>query len=103
MDSGDYYLPEPYETIARIAGVSAAVEIAKIFGGEQIYFAKYETVCRPLRNAKLRSEFNGYNFKTLARRYGMTEMGVRKILTDDYIKEKQNEPLPGQVSMFDDF
>lgn len=101
MKDGEYYLPPPYDVIARIAGIDAALEVAKEYGGEQVYMAKYETVIRPIRDVKIRREFNGFNFKALARRYQITEQMVRNIVSDEIMK-KQREPMPGQVSMFDE-
>lgn len=94
-------LPEPYDMLAEKFGISVALEMAKLFSGERVYFLKYEAVERPLRNKKIKSEFNGYNFKELARRYNMTEMGIRQIVADE-IKVKQDEPNMHQVSFFDD-
>lgn len=94
-------LPEPYDMLAEKFGISVALEMAKLFSGERVYFLKYEAVERPLRNKKIKSEFNGYNFKELARRYNMTEMGIRQIVADE-IKVKQDEPNTHQVSFFDD-
>lgn len=94
-------LPEPYDMLAEKFGVSVALEMAKLFSGERVYFLKYEAVERPLRNKKIKAEFNGYNFKELARRYNMTEMGIRQIVADE-IKVKQDKPNIHQVSFFDD-
>lgn len=94
-------LPEPYDMLAEKFGISVALEMAKLFSGERVYFLKYEAVERPLRNKKIKSEFNGYNFKELARRYNMTEMGIRQIVAEE-IKVKRDEPNIHQVSFFDD-
>lgn len=96
------YFPPPIDYIVELIGEENALKLAKEFSGQQIYFPKYESVTRPLTYRKIREEFNGFNFKYLAKKYGFSEMGIRKIVADDILK-KQNEPLPGQVSIDDIF
>ena len=93
-------LPEPYDAIAAEIGVENTLKIAKLFSGCQVYFPTYDTVERPLRNRKIRSEFNGYNFKFLAKKYGITERTVREIVGEE-LRIKQNEPNKEQISFFD--
>jgi len=94
-------LPEPYDALAEKFGIDVALELAKMFSGERVYFLKYEAIERPLRNKKIKSEFNGYNFRFLAKKYNMTEMGIRQIVADE-ISIKQSEPNKHQISFFDD-
>nr|DAZ25998.1 MAG TPA: Mor transcription activator family [Caudoviricetes sp.] len=94
-------LPEPYRTIAEICGVEDTIQLAKIFSGEQVYFPKYDTVYRPLRDKKIIEEFDGYNFKRLAKKYGLTENAIRKICADN-INTQRNKPLEGQTTIFDE-
>ena len=94
-------LPPPYDAIAIAFGIDIAVEMAKMFSGDMVYFPKYETIERPLRNKKIRSEFNGYNFRVLAKKYNVTEMAIRQIVADD-IAPKRAEPLENQISLFDE-
>ncbi len=93
-------LPEPYDAIAAELDLESALKLARLFSGERVYFPKYEAVERPLRNKKIITEFNGYNFKQLARKYGITEMAIRQIVADEIVK-KQNEPNKDQISFFD--
>lgn len=93
-------LPEPYDAIAAELDLESALKLARLFSGERVYFPKYETVERPLRNKKIITEFNGYNFKELARKYGITEMAIRQIVAEE-IPKKQNEPNKEQISFFD--
>lgn len=83
-------LPEVYKTIAEICGFDAVIQLSKIFGGEQVYFPKYEAIEKPIRNRKILNEFNGYNFKALARKYNLTESAIRKICSGE-IQDKRNE------------
>lgn len=93
-------LPEPYAQIAETLGIDIAIEIARMFNGECVYFPKMTTVERPLRNRKILEEFNGYNYKTLAKRYGLTEPRIRAIVKP-IAEEKRSEPICGQMSLSD--
>ena len=50
------------------------------FGGELIYFRKGEAMDRTKRNEALLAEFDGSNFKALARRYGLALATVYDII-----------------------
>lgn len=93
-------LPEPYDSIACEIGIENTLKLAKLFSGEQVYFPTYDAVERPIRNRKIKAEFNGYNFKYLAHKYEITERTVRDIVSD-IISQKQNEPNKEQISFFD--
>lgn len=93
-------LPEPYDTIAEALGADAAIVMAKTFGGEQIYFPKLETIEKPLRYRKMLGDFNGYNYKYLARKYNLSVRHVKRLM-GEFAEEKQNEPIPGQMSLFE--
>ncbi|MBQ7794788.1 MAG: hypothetical protein IJ366_09780 [Clostridia bacterium] len=93
-------LPEPYEQIAETIGVDNTIRLAKIFSGERVYFPKWEAVERPLRNKKILEEFNGYNYRMLARKYGLTVTMIRQIVKPE-TENKRNEPLFGQMSLLD--
>lgn len=90
-------LPEPYRTIAEICGIDSTIAIAKTFSGEQVYFPKFETVYRPLRNKQIIERFDGYNFKKLAKEYGLTEMAIRRICAES-IQSERNKPMEGQLT-----
>ena len=76
-------LPEVYEQLAELVGYDNMMIIAKAFGGgESIYFPKIESIERPGRNQKIISEFNGFNYKDLAKKYELTEMRIRSIMKE---------------------
>lgn len=93
-------LDEPYYQIAEKIGIEAAIEIAKMFQGSQVYFPKVETSCNPKRKELIKQEFNGYNYKELAEKYGFTERWIREICRDRVDRER-NRPPENQVSIFD--
>lgn len=93
-------LDEPYYQIAHKFGLDIALGIAKMFQGGQIYFPKLENTCSPKRRELIISEFNGYNYRELAEKYGFTERWIREICKDQVNKER-NKPLLNQISLFD--
>lgn len=93
-------LPPPYDAIAEKFGIDVTLELAKMFSGEVVYFLKYEAIERPMRDRKIKAEFNGYNFKFLAKKYGMTERRIQQIVEPE-IAIKQSQPNKDQISFFD--
>lgn len=51
------------------------------FGGGYIYIQKKETICRELRNKKIKEEFNG-DYKSLSRKYHLSEKMIRNIIEE---------------------
>ena len=51
--------------IAELIGVEAFYKLAKEFGGATLYIPKPESLIRPVRDAKIKEEFNGYNHPAL--------------------------------------
>ncbi len=92
-------LPEIYTLLVAEIGLENAIKIAKIFGGQYIYFQKLESIERPLRDKKIRDEFNGYNFSKLAKKYNLSEIQIRNICSE-IINSKRASPLEGQLNLF---
>ena len=93
-------IPELYSLLISEIGIENTLKVAKLIGGQHVYFNKFETVERPIRNKNIRDEFNGYNFKALAKKYNLTEVTIRNICCDIVIK-KRNKPMDGQLSLLD--
>lgn len=93
-------LKEPYATIAELIGLKNTLKLAETFGGEMIYLPKLDGIMRSARNKEIREKFNGYNFKELAKEYGITDIAIRFICSD-MIQGKRSEPPEGQLSIFD--
>lgn len=94
-------LPEVYQTIAELIGFDNMVILAEQFDGEYVYFPKVETFKRYKRNRKIIDEFNGVNYKALARKYGLTETHVRTIIKDSGTAHIYR-PAEEQITMFDE-
>lgn len=68
-------------------------KLCSVVGGSTIYLQKPESVLRPVRDAHIKAEFNGYNHPELARKYGVTERWVRQLCGEG--------KLEGQMSLLD--
>lgn len=74
-------LPEAYRAVARVVGVENALKLSEELGGLPFYFPKIGTLISKKRDAYIRREFTGANYKELARKYALTEAWVRRIVS----------------------
>lgn len=88
-------LPENYRTIAEAIGTENFVKLAEVVGGAPLYIPKPESLVRPVRDAQIKEEFNGYNHMELSKKYGVTERWVRQLCGAGR--------LEGQLELFDLF
>lgn len=65
--------------IAKTIGVENFLKMCLVSGGSTIYIPKPDAIMRPVRAAKIREEFNGFNYSELARKYSVTERWVRQL------------------------
>ena len=82
-----------YRMIAEAIGTDNFYKLAEIVGGTTIYIPKPESLTRPVRDARIKKEFTGYNHQELARKYGVTERWVRRICGPGQAE--------GQIGIFD--
>ena len=75
----DHIAEGPYRQIAEAIGPENFYRLAEVVGGATIYIPKPESLTRPVRDAHIKAEFNGYNHPELARKYGVTERWVRQL------------------------
>lgn len=79
------YLNGVYREIAEILGIESAMKIYSVYRGQQITFpVKFFTP--EFIALKVIGEYDGYNVKKLATKYGYSEKWIRKM-----IREHQNE------------
>jgi len=94
-------LREEQKQIAEIIGVEAYLELTKVFGGTTIYIAKAEEIAkRNDRDSQIREEFDGSNYAALARKYGLTEVWIRNIVSEK-AEELRRKPIEGQMELMD--
>lgn len=70
---------ELYYQIAETIGTENFYRLAELVGGTTIYVPKPESLTRPVRDARIKAEFNGFNHPELARKYNVTERWVRQL------------------------
>lgn len=92
-------LPGDLRRIAEVAGLEAAVKIARAFRGTCIYVAGLDELRKQIRDERIREDFDaGRPVKMISVKYGLTERGVWKIL-----KKLRQKPLhPLIASLFED-
>ena len=81
-----------YHHIAEQIGVDNLIKLAEIVGGTTFYMPKAESLLRPVRDAAIKEEFNGYNHTELALKYNVTERWIRHLCGVGM--------LEGQIEMF---
>jgi Mor family transcriptional regulator len=87
-------IPDGYNRqIAEEIGVENLLKLTQSFGGNTVYIPKTDSLVRPIRDIKIREEFNGHNYLQLSIKYNITERWVREICGEGYPE--------GQFSLFD--
>jgi Mor family transcriptional regulator len=66
--------------LADAIGMDAVKQIIRTFGGEAIYIPKTESVLRASRDRAIYEEFDGSNYRELARKYNLSVPHIRVIV-----------------------
>lgn len=66
--------------IAEEIGTDNLLKLAVLVGGSTFYMPQAESILRPLRDLKIREEYNGYNVADLSRKYGVSQRWVQRIV-----------------------
>lgn len=82
-------IPDAYQHLARILGIEALIKLSNISGGTMIYVPKIESLFQVARDRLIVKEFNGGNYKELARKYNLTESWVRRLIQQDHMAKNQ--------------
>lgn len=75
-------LPGEIREIAKLVGLKPALKIATEYSGETVYIPKYDAITRAVRDRAIRAEFDGGNWKALARKFNLTTRLIRQIVQD---------------------
>ncbi len=92
-------LTEEQQQFAMIVGMDAYKHLIDIYGGTTVYIPKADWFDRTVRNKAIRSEFTGYNFRELGKKYGLTDVQIRNIVAD-LVYRMRKRPLEGQEQFF---
>lgn len=82
-----------WRTVAETIGVEHLYQFTEIAGGATLYIPKPDSLLRPVRDAHIKEEFNGWNYFELAQKYGVTERWVRQVCGPGFPE--------GQIDLFD--
>lgn len=80
--------------LAEAIGIEAFKKLVTMYAGTTIYIPTLEKLTIGVRDKMIRDEYNGYNHKALALKYGISEQWVRVIVGSDI------KPIDGQIAMF---
>lgn len=81
--------------LAETIGLEAYKKLVRYVNGDFIYIAQEDSITKGVRNEDMRMEFNGYNYRGIARKYKMTVRNVRNIV------DGRGGLQEGQQTMFD--
>ena len=83
------YLNGAYSELANLLGIEAVLKIHSAYRGQQITFPVQLFSIEFLKK-QIVDEYNGYNIKQLATKYGYSEKWVRQILKEHIDKQKSD-------------
>ncbi len=72
--------PEPQRALAECLGLDAFMKLTYNYGGVHLYIPKHEAVLRVARDKRIRSEYDGYNRRALALKYGISSVQIGRII-----------------------
>lgn len=81
------YLNGAYSELANLLGIEAVLKIHSAYRGQQITFP-VQLFSKEFLKKQIVDEYNGYNIKQLATKYGYSEKWVRQILKEHIDKQK---------------
>ena len=83
-----------YRDIAEAIGADNFYRLSEVVGGATIYIPKSESIVRPVRDARIKTEFNGYNHLELAQRYSVSVRWVQQLCGEGHHE--------GQLGIFEE-
>lgn len=83
------YLNGAYSELANLLGIEAVLKIHSAYRGQQITFP-VQLFSKKFLKKQIVDEYNGYNIKQLATKYGYSEKWVRQILKEHIDKQKSD-------------
>ena len=87
--------------MAQLIGVENLIRLSEIYGGTSIYIPKVDDLLKNSRYAAIMREFDGTNIRYLARKYGVSERTVYRLVSELLQTEKPKR-MEGQISIFDE-
>ena len=71
---------QPYDALMNLEGFDAIYALCENLGGATVYVPSARKIFTECLTKEALREFNGYNYKSLAMKYGFTERHMRRLL-----------------------
>jgi len=71
---------QPYDALMGMEGFDAIYTLCENIGGATVYVPSVRKMFFACLEKEAKREFNGYNYESLARKYGFSERHLRRIL-----------------------
>ncbi|MBQ3422289.1 MAG: DNA-binding protein [Romboutsia sp.] len=72
-------IPDSIKDVVEVIGIDAFKGLVKIAGGSNLYIPNESNLVKPIRNRKIKEEFNG-NYRDISIKYGISEVQARNIV-----------------------
>lgn len=72
-------VPENLKSVAYAIGIDAFRSLIKCAGGTSVYLPSARCITKPVRDRVIRESFCG-DYRELAKRFGISEVRIRKIV-----------------------
>lgn len=87
--------------LAEVIGMPAFIRLVEVYGGTgRMYIPQADMLLIPLRDAKIREEYDGTNLYGICKKWELSEGTVRRIVQEKS-RELRRAPVDGQLSLFD--
>lgn len=87
--------------LAETIGIEAFRQLVSVYGGTgRMYIPQPDMLLIPVRDAKIREEYNGSNIYELCRKWELSEGYVRRICAEK-ADELRRCPIEGQCTLYD--
>ena len=72
-------IPDSIKDVVEVIGIDAFKGLVKLAGGSNLYIPNESNLVKPIRNRKIKEEFNG-NYRDISIKYGISEVQARNIV-----------------------
>ncbi len=87
-------LPPQHRQYAEIIGLENLIKLCEIMGGSGYYIPQTQELLSDWVCRRIKEEYNGYNIKSLVKKYGVSERTVYR-----WVEGIKDVPIEGQMSM----
>ncbi len=72
-------IPDCHRPLVELIGLEKFILLCDYAKGDHLYFPQTDRILIPVRNRKIRKEYDGYNKRELARKYNLTIAQIKNI------------------------